>query len=68
LILQIAAAAEAREYYQRTKDIKGTLAKLPKFMNVERQILQGLQEYGTTNYLTAIYRVCTCHTIQAKRC
>lgn len=46
-------ARNARSYYQKTQDIKGTLKKLPKFLRIERYVLEGLEKHGKTNYLNA---------------
>lgn len=50
-------ARNARSYYNKTQDIRGTLKKLPKFLHVERYVLEGLEKHGKTNYLSAFQSI-----------
>jgi len=47
----------ARENYQKTGDIQSTLYMLPKFLRVERQLLEGLRKSGPQSYLNAFSMV-----------
>ena len=48
----------AREYYQITGDIAGTLSRVPKSNYIERLLLQGLERHApSNNYLAAFNSV-----------
>lgn len=53
--LESQEVCEAREYYHLSKDVSGTLKRMPKWMNMERQLLQGLERHGEKrNFLGAL--------------
>lgn len=63
-------ASEAREYYQSTKDIPGTLSKLPKFMLNEKNLLKSLEQnpndfLGAINRLSRPMRLMYAHAYQS---
>lgn len=49
---------EAREYFRRTRDVKGTLDLLPHYMQIEKSVLLSLEEAGLNNFINAAQRVC----------
>ena len=52
---------EAREYYHSCKDARGALKRMPKWMNMERQLLQGLEKHADKrNFLGALNFVSQC--------
>lgn len=49
--------SEARDYWWKTRDSKGAMAKFPRYSYIERNILQGLSDQGDNDYMAAINRV-----------
>jgi tRNA pseudouridine13 synthase len=49
--------AKARTYWKETRDARGTLDIMPRWMVVDRQLLLGLQKHGGQQYLNAFYSV-----------
>jgi tRNA(Glu) U13 pseudouridine synthase TruD len=48
---------EAREFWWKTRDSKESLTKFPKYAYIERNILQGLVDRGSNDYMGAFNKV-----------
>lgn len=51
--------ANARKYWKGTRDAKGTLDLMPRYMVVDRQLLLGLQKHGGQQFLNSLSSVST---------
>ena len=56
--------SSARQYYWKTRDIAGTLARFPKARNLETQLLLGLQKRGPKNDLLGALNFVRMKTLQ----
>ena len=50
-------ATAAKLYYQKTKDAKETINKMPQYLHHERCVLKGLNRFGKTAYLQSFKEI-----------